>query len=160
MIDAYLMIEGVPGETTSAGWEEHIEIVSYAHSLNQPTVAAVSDAGGQTHGRCEHGDFSIVKQLDKASPILAEKCSAGESIPSVTLTLCRAGNPAVPYMVYKLEKVVVASIAPAGAGDEVPAESVSFNYVKISWTYTQVDKSGVSGGSTEGSWNLETNAKT
>ena len=161
MFDAYLKITGIPGESTSKDFEEQIEILSYNHSVSQSTSAVKSSSGGATTGRCSHGDFTIVKECDKASPLLAQKCSDGTHIDGVTLTLCRAsgGDKKVPFMEYKMTKVIVANVAPGGRKDDLPSETISFNYGKIEWTYTQQKrKDGSGGGKTTGSWNLQTNA--
>lgn len=163
MFDAYLLIEGIPGESTATGFEEQIPILSYNHGVSQPTAAVASTGGGATSGRCMHQDFSIVKELDKASPLLDQKCSDGGHIPAITLVLVRSGGDSnVPFMEYKLTNCVVSNVSiggGAGGGGGVPTESVSFNYGKIEWVYTQTKRpDGGGGGATTGSWNLETNA--
>jgi type VI secretion system secreted protein Hcp len=160
MFDAYLQIEGVPGESTASGYEEQIEIISYSHEVSQPTAAAASTAGGATTGRCEHGDFSVTKEIDKASPILAQKCSEGSHISEIVLTLCRAGGESsVPFMEYKLSNVVVSRVSPGGNKVDLPLEEIDFNYGRIEWVYTQQRRAdGGGGGNTTGSWNLQTNA--
>jgi type VI secretion system Hcp family effector len=163
MFDAYLLIEGVPGESTAAGFEEHIEVLSYSHGVSQAASISASTAGGATTGRCAHADFSIVKQLDKASAILAHKCSDGSHIASVKLVLTRAGggDKKVPFMEYKLTNCIVSSIATGGGTGDFPSENVSFNYGKIEWIYTQQKRAdGAGGGKTTGSWNLQKNAST
>ncbi len=159
--DAFLFIEGIPGESTDSKFTDQIEILSYSHGLSQPTTATASSVGGGTSGRCNHNDFSIVKELDKASPILSQQCSEGKHIPEVTLTLCRAGGEKVPFMEYKMSDVVISSVSPGGSsqGEGVPLEEVSFNYGKIEWTYTQQKRAdGGGGGNTAGSWDLKANA--
>jgi len=160
MFDAYLKIDGVPGESTATGYENQIEIISFNHGIRQPTAAAASTAGGATTGRCQHTDFTIVKEIDKASPILAQKCSDGSHISSIVLTLCRAGGTkTVPYMEIKMTECVVAHVQPSGSKEGLPIESVGFNYAKIDWTYTQQKRAdGQGGGKTTGSWDLAKNA--
>lgn len=160
MFDAYLQIEGVPGECTAAGFEGQIEIQSYSHGVSQSAAVSASTAGGATTGRCNHQDLTITKELDKATTILAQKCSDGTHIPSITLTLTRAGGgEPIPYMEYKLTKCIVSSVSIGGGTGSFPTESVSFNYGKIEWTYTQQKRDdGSGGGKTTGSWNLQTNA--
>jgi type VI secretion system secreted protein Hcp len=160
MFDAYLKIDGIPGESTADGYKDQIEILSYSHGVSQPAAASASSAGGASVGRCEHQDFTIVKELDKASPLLAQHCCNGKHIPLIVLTLVRAGgDKPVAFMEYKLTNNIVSSIAPSGSKDGFPLESVSFNYGKIEWTYIQQKRAdGAGGGKTTGSWNLETNA--
>ncbi len=159
MFDAYLKIADIPGESTAKGFEGQFEILSYSHGVTQPSAAAASTTGSATTGRCEHTDFTIVKELDKASPILAQKCSDGSHIKEIVLTLCRAGGTApVPFMEYKLTHCIVSSVQPGGSKEGLPIETVSFNYGKIDWTYTGTKRAdGTGGGKTTGSWNLQTN---
>lgn len=160
MFDAYLMIEGIPGESTAAGFEGLIEIQSFSHGVAQSASMSAATAGGATTGRCQHQDFTITKELDKATAILAQKCSDGSHIPAITLTLARAGGgERVPYMEYKLTSCIVSSVSIGGGTGSFPTEVVSFNYGKIDWTYTQQKRAdGAGGGKTTGSWNLQTNA--
>ena len=160
MFDAYLMIEGVPGESTAAGYEGQIEILSFSHGVSQSASMSASTAGGATTGRCNHQDFAVTKELDKASAILAQKCSDGSHIPTITLTLTRSGGgEKVPYMEYKLTKCIVSSVSVGGGTGSFPTETATFNYAKIEWTYTQQKRDdGSGGGKTTGSWNLQTNA--
>jgi type VI secretion system secreted protein Hcp len=140
--DAFLNIETIPGECTDDAHGEWIEIMSYSHGLAQISSGSVSSGGGRSAERCDHQDFSIVKSLDKASPLLAVSCSNGEHIPTVTIELCRAGGDKQKYMEYILEDVLVTSVSPGGSaqgGEALPMEEVSFGYGKITWKYTETD---------------------
>jgi type VI secretion system secreted protein Hcp len=160
MFDAYLLIDGVPGECTAAGYEGQIEIQSYSHGVSQSASMSAATAGGATTGRCSHSDFTITKELDKATPLLAQKCSDGTHIPSIKLVLARAGGGThVPYMEYSLTNCIVSSVSTGGGTGSFPTEAVTFNYGKIEWTYTQQKRDdGSGGGKVAGSWNLQTNA--
>ncbi|HQJ09058.1 MAG TPA: type VI secretion system tube protein Hcp, partial [Deltaproteobacteria bacterium] len=120
-----------------------------------------SSGGSATAERCNHSDFSIVKTLDKASPKLALFCCNGSHINSVTIELCRAGGDKQKYMEYKLSDVIVSSVRPGGSasgGETLPLEEVSFNYGKIEWTYTEMDKqSGKPKGNVKANWDLKAN---
>ena len=161
--DMFLKIKGIEGESTDDKHKGEIEILSYSHSVSQPTSAVASSSGGGTTGRCAHADFTIMKSLDKASPVLSQKCCTGEHIDEITLTINRAsgdkGGLKVPYMVYKLTNAVISNVGVSGSqGGGEPTENVSFNYGKIEWEYTKQDrKGGAGGGKTTGSWNLEKN---
>jgi len=160
--DAFVKVSTVPGESTDDKHKDWIEILSFSTGVSQPISAVASSAGGATSARCNHQDFTIVKYLDKASPKLALACATGEHIPDIKIELCRAGGDKLKYMEYKLSDVVVSSCASSGntGGEDVPTESVSFNYGKIEWEYTQQKRAdGAGGGKVSGGWDLTKNKK-
>jgi type VI secretion system secreted protein Hcp len=159
--DAFLKIDGVPGESTDSKHKEWIEVLSYSHGLHQTGGGSNSSGGARSAGRTDHADFSIVKTLDKASPVLALTCSNGKHIPKVTMTLNRATGDKQEYMKYDMEDVLVTSVRPGGSskgGDTLPLEEVSFNYGKITWEYTETDhKTGKAGGKITKWWSTVEN---
>jgi type VI secretion system secreted protein Hcp len=161
--DAFLKIEGIPGESTDDKHKDWIEVLSYHHNMHQNPSGRVSSEGGATSGRVNMGDLMIVKRLDIASPKLAEYCCTGQHIPSVKLEICRAGGDKLKYMEYKLGQVIISSYSPGGTthgGDEVPLEEISFNFGKIEWTYQQQKRAtGQAGGNASSGWDLTLNKK-
>jgi len=159
--DCFLKIKEVPGESTDEKHQEWIEVLSYSHGLSQPSSGAASSGGGRSAERCDHQDFSVVKTLDKTSPKLNLFCSNGTHIGEVKMELCRAATDKQKYMEYVMNDVIVASVRPGGSaqgGEALPLEEVSFNYGKITWTYTETDhKTGKPGGTVEAHWDLTTN---
>jgi len=162
--DGFLKIEGIPGESLDDKHKDWIEILSYSHGVSQPASAE----------RCDHQDFSIVKQLDKSSPKLAEALCNGQHIPAIQLELCRATGDKQKYMEYRMEDVIISSyetISPAhvqaysniefknftltglAGGESLPMEEVSFNYRRFMWEYTSED-----GNSIRACWDLDTNS--
>ncbi|MFG0326268.1 MAG: Hcp family type VI secretion system effector [Phycisphaerales bacterium JB037] len=162
MFDAFLEIDGIPGESTDGKHKNQIELLSYSHGLIQTSSGSVSSGGGRGAERCDHGSFSCVKNLDKATPKLAEAICKGTHIPKVTLRLCRAAGDKTQYMEYAMENVIVDSLSYGGSsGGEsaLPVETVSFNYGKITWKYTETDhKTGAAKGDVQAGWDLEANA--
>ncbi|MBL9076161.1 MAG: type VI secretion system tube protein Hcp [Planctomycetes bacterium] len=156
----FCKIDGIKGESTDANHKDEIEVMSFSHGVSQPRSAVASTAGGGTTGRCNHTDFSIVKLLDSASPVLNAQCCSGKHIASIVITLRRAdGDKSVPYMIYKLTDVVISSVSIGGASDSIPTESITFNYAKIEWEYTKQARAGGAGsGKTNGSWDLSKNS--
>lgn len=157
--DAFLKIDGIPGESSDAKHSEWIEITSFDHSMDQPASATASSAGGATAERVNHGTFNFTHLLDKASPKLYEACCTGKHIKDVTLELCRSGGDKVKYMEIKLEQVLVSSVAPTGsAAAEFPSEAVKLSYGIIKWTYTQQKRAdGAGGGNVNSGWDLTKN---
>ena len=159
--DAFLKIEGIPGESTDDKHKDWIEILSYSHGVSQPASGSVSSGGGRSAERCDHSAFSIVKALDKASPKLNLYCCNGMHIKEIMVELCRAGGDKVKYMEYKMTDAIVSQVMPGGAssgGETLPLESVSFNYGKIEWKYTETDHlTGKPKGNVAAHWDLVAN---
>ncbi len=159
-IDCFLKVDGIPGESTDDKHKDWIEILSYSSGLSQMASGTASSSGGATTARADFQDFSVVKALDKASPKLAVACADGTHIGEVTLELCRAGGDKLKYMEYKLSDCIISSCSIGGGGGGEPAESLTFNYGKIQWTYTQQKRAdGSGGGNVAAGWDLEKNAK-
>ncbi len=160
--DAFLNVDGIPGESSDDAHVDWIEILSYSTGVAQTASASASSGGGASSERADFQDFSVVKTLDKASPKLALACANGTHISEVVLELCRAGGEKLKYMEYKLTDCIVSSCRPGGSSggaETLPLEEVSFNYGKIEWTYTQQQRAdGSGGGNVSAGWNLETNA--
>jgi type VI secretion system secreted protein Hcp len=161
MYDAFLKIDGVPGESTDDKHKDWIEILDFNFGLEQPSSATDSSAGGGTTERVNVDDFLVVKHLDKASPKIYEFCCTGKHIKDVTFELCRAGGDKLKYMEVKMENVVISKARPGGkaqGSDTLPSESISFNYAKVKWAYTQQKRGdGSGGGNVAGGWDLPAN---
>lgn len=157
--DAFLKIDGIPGESTDERHKDWIEVSAFDHGLEQPASSTASSVGGATAERVNHESFNITHLLDKASPKIYEACCTGKHIKEVVLELCRAGGDKQKYMEIRLEQVIVASVAPGGtAGAGFPSERVSFNYGKIKWIYTQQKREdGAGGGNVSAGWDLTAN---
>lgn len=146
--DIYLSLDGIPGESLEDKHKDWIEVLSYGHSMTQPTSSTRSSAGGATTGRAEHGDIVITKHIDKASPKLYEALSKGTHIPKATIEFLRAGGDKVKYLEIKLEEILISNVTSGGGSgaDNFPTEQVSLNYGKIEWVYTQQKRKDGSGG--------------
>jgi type VI secretion system secreted protein Hcp len=119
--DAFLKLEGVPGESTDpkhGGW---IEVESY-----QLDALRSSATGGAGAGKVHVHDFSFTKKVDKASPVLMKACTKGQHFPTATLSVRKAGGGQQEYLVIKLQDVVVSSYR-TGGGAGAPTETMVLN---------------------------------
>lgn len=161
--DAFLKIDGIPGESTDDKHVDWIEVLSFSMGVTQPSSASASSGGGATAERADFADFSVVKAADKASPKLALACADGTHIKEIVLELCRAGGDKLKYMEYKFTNAIVSSWRPGGSaqgGETLPLEEVTFNYGKIEWNYIQQKRAdGSGGGNVATGWDLQKNSK-
>lgn len=159
--DAFLKIDGIPGESSDENHKDWIELTSFKHGLNQPASATASNAGGATAERVNHDTFDIQHLVDKASPKLFDACCTGKHIKEVIIELCRAGGDKMKYMEIKLEQVIISDLKYSGAaGGAFPNENISFSYGRIKQTYIQQKRSdGVGGGNVSAGWDLTENRR-
>lgn len=161
--DAFVKIDGIPGESTDSKHKDWIEILSFHWGVTQLGTARRSEAGAAGSERVTHNDFSFVHHLDKASAKLFLACCDGTHIKNIVVELCRATGDKTKYMDYKLYDNIITSVGPGGASGDagsVPLEEVKINYGKIELTYTATDhQTGKPAGDIKAGWDLVKNAK-
>ena len=178
---AYVKFEGVDGESKSVGHENWSEIVSFNQAVSRPTGATTSTT--RRRGDAILEDIVLVKQLDKSSPKLAEKCIKGEIFPKVEIHLTGPSEGSTcngTFYAYELKNVMItnykvsgsnplayALIAPApevtmpSSGPfivqavDAPVEELWLNFEEIKVTYTECDSAGNAMGNVEYSWKVE-----
>lgn len=156
--DAFMKIDGIPGESTDSKHKDWIEITSYNHSARQFVSKVVSSAGGATAERVDFGDLIIHKLIDKASPKLLEACCSGKHIKEITIELCRAGGDKQKYLEIKMSQVLISGYQHGAAGDRFGSETVTFNPGVFKMVYSQQKRAdGVAGGNVSGGWDLTAN---
>jgi type VI secretion system Hcp family effector len=158
--DNFLQIDGIKGESTDDKHKDWIEILSFSSGVSQMASGSASTSGGATTARADFQDFSIVKELDSASPNLALACADGRHIKEVKVELCRSGGDKLKYMEYKMTNCIISSVSVGGGGGGLPTESVTFNFGKIEWNYIKQKRAGgAGGGNVAAGWDLEANKK-
>ena len=139
-VDMFLKIDGVDGESSSIKHKGEIEILSFSWGVTN--TGSHSGGGGGGAGKTEVKDFSIVKAMGPASPVLMEKCCTGQHIPDVTITLVNKEKGDTFYVI-KLSDCLISSYQTAGngAGGAPPMDEVSFNFTRM-----ELQSSGKNGG--------------
>jgi type VI secretion system secreted protein Hcp len=159
-IDVYLQIDGIKGESQDDKHKDWIEVTGIHWGIYQPRSATASTGGGHTAERVELSDISFSKLADLASPILAQTCAMGKTIPKAKVEFFRADGDGsrVKYFEVELENVLIGMVKPhLGGDDSYLSETVNLKFSKIKWKYSQQRIAGGSGGNTAGGWDLATN---
>jgi len=142
----YVKFDGVDGETMDPahkGW-------STALSFDQAHSGTVSRTSGAGAGRVTFEGLLVTKELDKASPKLADGVCKGKVYPTAVIHVTRAlGTNSLTYYKYELKNVLVSSYHVSGTGDAVPVEELMLSFEEIKVTYTEYDANGRSKGDTE-----------
>jgi type VI secretion system secreted protein Hcp len=128
IVDYFLQIDGIKGESQAHGHKGEIEVLSFSWGVSNSSGHAGGGGGGA--GKVSMSDFSVVKYLDSTSPQLFEKCCQGEFIANVNLTMARrAGGGQQDFYKIKLNEVLIGLVQPvATAGRSEPVEQISFKF--------------------------------
>jgi type VI secretion system secreted protein Hcp len=157
--DAFLKIEGIPGESTDDAHKDWIELKSFNHGVLQPVSRTASSSGGATTERADFTAFNITKEIDLASPKLFEASFTGKHIREITVEIRRAGGDQQKYLEIKMEQVLISYFNQGGSdASGFPVEEVNFAPGKIKMTYIQQKRGdGTPGGNVAAGWDLTTN---
>lgn len=162
--NTYLKFDGpaIKGESTDQNHKDWIEVLSWSHGFSQPTSPIRSSAGGGTVERANHQDFGFSKYMDTSTDDIVKQCWAGKHIEKATLECFRSDgadddNPAL-YFQIEMESVVVANYSVGGGDGDIPIESVTLSYGKVTYLYyPQDEKTGSQGTKEAVSHDLVTN---
>lgn len=147
--DVFLKIDGIEGSATEGDKRGYIRLVTFSHGIEQPMSGSASGAGSESAGRATHGDFVVLKDIDRATPQLALYCCQGRVIPGVRVEICDSTNLRSTYMEFRMSDVIVRSVRPSltYASDQdqetIAREQVAFRYGRIQWMFTGHDGQGV-----------------
>lgn len=130
----YLKISKAQGSSKVQSYLNEIEVLSYSYGISFPMTLNERSNDGEVkrQGRPHHGELSITKLVDKASPNLYLSCSKGESVGTATLTV--AGSEDSKIFTYEMTDVVITSVSVSGGtGGGDPSETVTLDYASITW---------------------------
>jgi len=143
-VNAYLIIDGRPGPSTSK--KDAIDILSFSFGASQTAVIGVGSSGGEARaGRANLQDVSIMKVVDKVSPLLFDDCVTGNYLKKVDIIYDKPmGDDQQDYYKIHMEDALITSIQHSGS-NENPVESVSFAYSKIKVSYNPEEDGSLKG---------------
>ena len=133
--DAFLKLDGITGESTDNKHKGEIEVLSFSWNIKQP-ITIGSEGGGAGAGKAEVSDFTIVKHIDKSSPVLMVAVCTGKHIRDGLFTVedpraARGGKGGEAFLKIKLSDILISSFQTGGGGTDQPMDQVSLNFAKI-----------------------------
>jgi type VI secretion system secreted protein Hcp len=114
---------------------------------------------GGAAGKPTFEELSLQKQVDKASPNLAEACATGKHFREAELAAKRGpGRKPPDLIVIKLSDVTITgfqeSVEDVGS---LPSDSFSIRFAKIDFSYTPQKADGSAGSPVRWTWDLKAN---
>jgi len=155
MVDYFLKIDGIPGESLDSKHKEEIEIESFSWGETQTGTA--SHGGGMGAGRIAMQDFHFTMRVNKASPKLFLSCAQGAHIKSAILTCRKAGKEQQEYLKVTFSDILVSSFQTGGSagGDVVPMDQISLNFTKVEFEYKEQKPDGTLGGAIKAHYDIK-----
>ncbi len=154
--DMFLKIEGVEGESVDHKHAKEIDLLAWSWGMSQSGTMHMGGGGGA--GKVAVQDLSITKYVDKSSPNLIQTCCTGRHYPKATLTVRKAGDKPVEYMIITMTDVLITSVTTGGSGGEDRlTENVSLNFAKVEVKYTPQGKDGAAAAAVETGFDIEKN---
>jgi type VI secretion system secreted protein Hcp len=157
-VDMFLKLDGIKGESVDSKHKDEIAVLAWSWGMSNSGSAHLG--GGAGSGKVNVQDLSLTKFIDVSSPDLMLSCCNGKHIPKAQLTVRKAGENALEYMIIKFEDILIASVSTGGSGGEDRlTENVTLNFAKVDVEYTQQDAKGGSGAKPKMGWDIPANAK-
>jgi len=133
-VNAYLKIKGVEGPSTSK--TGHIDILSFSWGVSQHSTYGVGASGKEAKaGRADFSNLTIMKVLDKTSPLLCDHCASGDILKEVYMLYDKpVGDKQADYFRIYLKDALITSVQLSGS-NENPTESISFAFQAVEVAY-------------------------
>jgi type VI secretion system secreted protein Hcp len=134
--DAFLKLDGIPGESQDKSHPGEIEIESYSWGLSNTSSGGGGSGGGA--GKASFQDIGFAAAASAAGPLLAQACATGRHIADALLTLRKNGGGGFEFIKIKLQDVIVSSYQQSGdtsGHDDRPSETFSLTFGKITFDY-------------------------
>ena len=143
LVDYFMKIDGIKGESKDAKHKDEIELLSYGFGSTQPTTMDFGGGGGA--GKAQLQDFLFTMNVNISSPKLWLACCTGDHIKSAIFTARKAGKEQKDYFRIVLEQVMVSNYQSGGTNEAngVPVDSVSLSYAKMVIHYDIQDEKGL-----------------
>ena len=143
-VNAYLVVDGRPGPSTSK--QNAIDILSFSFGATQSSVIGPGSSGGATRaGRADVSHVTVMKVLDKTSPLLFDDCVSGNLLKSVQIIYDKPmGADQEDFFKLQMDNALITSVQLSGS-QENPTESISFAFEKIKVSYNPEEQGQLQG---------------
>jgi len=157
-VDMFLMVDGVTGESLDDAHGEEIDVLAWSWGMSNSGTAHLG--GGAGAGKANVHDLTVTKYIDKSSTDLMLFCCNGKHIPECKLTVRKAGEEALEYLVITMNECMITSISTGGSGAEDRlTENVAINFAEVNVEYKPQTKEGSGGPACTMGWNIAANVK-
>jgi len=155
MVDYFLKIDGVAGDSHDAHHRDEIDVIAF--SWGETNSGSSSSGTGAGAGRVHMEDFHFTALTGSASPKLMLLCANGKHVVSAVLVARRPGNSLQEYLKITLSDIEVSAYHISGSEGDVPLDEVSLRFAKFQIDYKPQKATGALGAAIHGGWDVKVN---
>jgi type VI secretion system secreted protein Hcp len=152
-----MLVPNVTGGSVVAAFAGWFDLVDF----NLSATVAVSSGGTGTGGSAGKAQWvaRAALHVQKGSPLLLADADTGKVLSSVKFEVARSLSPLTVPLQVTLTNAIITSVdtSALGPGDQAPAETLTFNFTKVTVDFTPQNADGTAGAVTEVSFDLSTN---
>lgn len=154
-VNAYLYVDGIEGPSTSR--TNHIDVLSFSWGVSNTAVYGAGASGKEAKaGRADFTNLTIMKVLDKTTPLLCDHAASGNILSKVYILYDKpVGDKQQDYFRIWLKDALITSVQLSGS-NENPTESVSFAFQATEVAYKPEKDDGSLDAAVSKGYNLET----
>jgi type VI secretion system secreted protein Hcp len=155
LVDYFLKIDGIPGESQDAKHKDEIQLLSWSWGESQ--AGATAARGGLGAGRVQFENFVFTTNMSKASLPLFKACANGNRIKNAVFTARKAGKAQQDFYKITFSDILVTNYQTSGSSQSntLPIDSFSFNYSKVELEYKMQNLDGSLGGPIKAGYDLK-----
>lgn len=132
----YMKYGNIKGSVTTEGFKDWIELNSFQWGVGRSIGTAARGALSREHSEPNLSEVTVTKLTDVASPKLFLDAVAGKLDNKVTIKFTTTTKGKVEtFLTYELENTGLSHYSLSSGGD-MPMESLSLNFTKITKTFT------------------------
>jgi type VI secretion system secreted protein Hcp len=132
----YMKYGNIKGSVTTEGFKDWIELNSFQWGVGRSIGTAARGALSREHSEPSLSEVTVTKLTDVASPKLFLDAVAGKLDNKVTIKFTTTTKGKVEtFLTYELENTGLSHYSLSSGGD-MPMESLSLNFTKITETFT------------------------
>lgn len=129
----------INGPVTTKGFEKWIELSSFQWGSGRAIGSAARGSTSREHSEPSLSEVTVAKLTDVASPKLFLESVAGKLDNKVTIKFTTTTKGAIDtFLTFELTDCGVSGYS-LSSGGEMPQESISLNFTKISKTFKGLD---------------------
>ena len=157
-VDMFIQIGDLKGESRDKVHSTKIDVLAWSWGCSNSGSA--HQGGGAGAGKANVQDLSFTKYIDKSTPDLMLACCNGKHFDKAVLTVRKAGENPLEYLLVTLENLMVTNVSTgASGGEDRLTENVTLNFARVKVNYKEQTPTGGVGDKPEMGWNIAENAK-